>query len=141
MMFDALDLPLDESSMNDADFMGSNSFGNGDPSEASYTLAEVMDQESVANLEGIEDAAAGAADAVEAVDLGWTGKIFKHVKKMWDETGEEMNITDAADQMSSFVANESSHNMSGVLLPAKTQLYVMIFFLHDTTLTLFPSPV
>lgn len=125
MMFDAMDFPIDESSMSDGNLMD-HSFENGDPSEASYTLAEVMDQESVANI-ALEDVAdvTDAVDAVSDVELGWTGKLFKHVKKMWDETGaemNEMNMSDAADQMSSFVANESSHNMSGVLLSGKTQL-------------------
>jgi hypothetical protein len=126
-----------ESSMGNSQLFLEGSFDNGSvtppPSdEASFTLDEVMNQESMTNCYGEDDAAAAAmAVADNTVEVAepatWTSRITNHLRKLWNETEDEMEaLTNSVDQMSSSFANESSRNMAGAFVPGKTQLYVLL---------------
>jgi hypothetical protein len=95
-------------------------------SEASFTLDEVMEQKSMANL--VMADAAAAVDAADVEPSPWWARAGKHLKKMWDETEQEMNSMDnmanSSNQMSSQMAHESSRNMAPFLMSGKTKLYV-----------------
>jgi hypothetical protein len=119
----------DDDDIDDDDYNGDdyddddNFYNNASEAEASFTLDEVMQQKSMANL----DASVGDAADVEEPKT-WMGRMAQQLKKMWDDTEQEMHsmedMANSSNQLSSSAANESSRHMAGVAFSGKTQLYV-----------------
>jgi hypothetical protein len=113
----------DDDDYNADDYDDDNFYNNASEAEASFTLDEVMQQKSMANLDA---SVADAADVEEPTT--WIGRMAQQLKRMWDDTEQEMHsmedMANSSNQLSSSAAHESSRYMAGVAFSGKTQLYV-----------------